>query len=91
VQNIAFACQACNCYKHKATAARDPVTGELVPLFNPRTDRWQDHFTWTEDFCATSGLTPIGRATVEKLDLNREGVVNLRKVLARTHLGLVSK
>jgi hypothetical protein len=27
------------------------------------------------------GLTPIGRTTVEALQLNREGVVNLRRVL----------
>jgi hypothetical protein len=27
------------------------------------------------------GLTPTGRATVERLQLNREGVVNLRRVL----------
>gem|GEM_PF-4995517 len=27
------------------------------------------------------GITPIGRATVEELQLNRNGVVNLRKVL----------
>ncbi len=27
------------------------------------------------------GITPTGRATLEKLQLNREGVVNLRRVL----------
>jgi hypothetical protein len=27
------------------------------------------------------GLTPAGRATVNRLQLNREGVVNLRRVL----------
>ncbi len=27
------------------------------------------------------GLTPTGRSTVEVLQLNREGVVNLRRVL----------
>jgi hypothetical protein len=81
LDNIAFACQACNGYKHTSTTARDPVTGDIVPLFNPRTDCWQDHFAWSQDFSTVSGVTPIGRATVEKLDVNREGVVNLRRVL----------
>ena len=29
------------------------------------------------------GLTPIGRATIEMLKLNRSGVVNLRRLLRR--------
>jgi hypothetical protein len=62
--------------------ALDPVTGQTVPLYHPRRDRWLEHFAWNEDDTLVLGLTPIGRATVEKLQLNRSGVVNLRRVLS---------
>ncbi len=39
------------------------------------------HFAWSADFSLIIGLTPTGRATVEALQLNREGVVNLRRAL----------
>jgi hypothetical protein len=50
-------------------------------LHNPREYRWRDHFTWSDDCVGIIGLTPIGRATVAKLQLNRPGVVNLRRAL----------
>lgn len=64
LHNIAFACQACNSYKYISTAAIDPITGQSVPLFNPRIDRWHDHFTWSEDYSVVAGITSVGRATV---------------------------
>lgn len=65
------------------TRAVDPASGKLVPLFHPRRDRWSDHFIWTHDCARLVGLTPVGRATVEALQLNRQGLVNLRRALAR--------
>jgi pSer/pThr/pTyr-binding forkhead associated (FHA) protein len=53
----------------------------LVPLYHPRNQQWSDHFAWNEDFSLIIGLTATGRATVETLQINREGVVNLRRVL----------
>ncbi len=64
-----------------SVSAADPLTGTTVPLYHPRQDRWEDHFVWSADFLAIWGLTPTGRATVEKLKLNRETVVNLRRLL----------
>ena len=81
LDNLAFACQGCNNHKYTKTEGRDPVTGEVVPLFHPRQHRWQEHFTWNEDFTLMIGLTPTGRATVEVLHLNREELINLRRVL----------
>jgi len=80
-ENLAFSCQGCNNRKYNATHATDPVTGESTPLFHPRRDRWPDHFAWNEDFTFVVALTPIGRATLDKLQLNRTGVTNLRPVL----------
>jgi hypothetical protein len=80
-ENLAFACQGCNSHKYTRIEARDPVTGLMVPLFHPRRDRWRDHFVWSSDFTQVLGSTPTGRATVEALRLNREGLINLRRVL----------
>lgn len=81
LNNLALACQGCNNHKYTHTEAIDPVSGKMVSLFHPRQQKWADHFAWREDFLLIVGLTPTGRATVELLKLNREGVVNLRKVL----------
>lgn len=79
--NLALACQGCNNRKYNKTGAHDPVTGVEAPLFDPRRQRWVEHFRWSDDKLRVLGLTPTGRATVAALDLNREGVLNLRDVL----------
>jgi len=81
LENLANSCLGCNYRKFISLDAIDPLTGERVPLYHPCRDRWDDHFAWSEDFTLIEGRTPTGRATVEKLQLNREGVVNLRRVL----------
>lgn len=81
LDNLALACQGCNNHKYTRIEAVDTVSGEIAPLFNPRKHEWSEHFAWTEDFSLMVGLTPIGRATIEALNLNRTGVVNLRCVL----------
>lgn len=79
--NLAFSCQGCNNRKYNHVVGRDPVNGNWVPLYHPRRQGWGDHFVWNEDYTLILGLTPTGRATVERLQLNREGVVNLRRAL----------
>lgn len=81
MSNLALACQGCNCCKHVSTEAVDPGTGRVVPLYHPRQHRWSDHFAWSDDCTHVFGLTPMGRATVEKLQLNREPLVALRRLL----------
>ncbi len=81
LENLALACQGCNGHKYTKTSGRDPLTGKTVPLFHPRRQRWRDHFVWSDDFLIVIGRTPIGRATVQALHLNREGLVNLRGLL----------
>ena len=81
LDNLALACQGCNNHKYNKTEGRDRVSGEIVQLYHARQQRWSDHFAWNDDFTLIIGLTPIGRVTVEELQLNREGVVNLRRVL----------
>lgn len=79
--NLAFACNGCNWFKGNKTEGIDPETGQTVPLFNPRQQLWFDHFDWEENSLNVIGLTPIGRATIVVLKLNREGVINLRFAL----------
>lgn len=81
LENLALSCQGCNNEKHTKVQALDPITGEMAPLYHPRKHRWHEHFVWEKDFTIIAGLTPTGRATVEALELNREGVINLRWVL----------
>ncbi|MBL7184244.1 MAG: HNH endonuclease [Anaerolineae bacterium] len=68
--NLWLACPICNRHKSDKTTALDPVTGETWPLFNPRTQVWNEHFRWSEDGLRIVGLTPVGRATVKALHLS---------------------
>ena len=50
-----------------------------IPLFNPRTDRWADHFAW--DGPVLVDKTPIGKVTIEVLGINLPYRVALRAAL----------
>ena len=65
-----MACAWCNLAKSKKTRSVDPLTGNVVKLFNPRKNRWDDHFRWSSDHATLEGLTPTGRATVAALNMN---------------------
>ena len=79
--NLAFACSGCNGHKFTATQAIDPQTNEPALLYHPRQHRWRDHFRWEFNFTIIVGLSPVGRATVNRLHLNRIEVVDLRRIL----------
>jgi HNH endonuclease len=81
LENLAMACQGCNNRKYTAIQATDPATGTLVNLYHPRLDVWATHFVWSADTIIIIGLTPTGRATIARLELNRSGLVNLRRAL----------
>jgi 5-methylcytosine-specific restriction endonuclease McrA len=44
--NLALACVSCSLRKGARTHVEDPVTGELVGIFNPRLQEWKTHFRW---------------------------------------------
>jgi hypothetical protein len=57
-------------------------------LFNPRIQKWPDHFGWTADGLRIVGKTPSGRATVAALHLADDpGAIIVRSysVLAGWH------
>ena len=79
--NLAFSCQGCNNQKYTHQTGIDPMDGSDTPLFHPRQDIWHENFDWSDDYLLIIGSTPTGRATVETLEINRMGVINLRRAL----------
>ena len=70
-QNWALACRVCNLRKLDRVDGFDLVSQQQVRLFNPRIDIWNEHFAApTEEPFLLEGRTPIGRATVERLEMN---------------------
>jgi hypothetical protein len=84
LSNLAWACPSCNLKKSKRLTALDPETEQSVSLFNPRTDRWDDHFVWLG--YTVVGRTPVGRALVAAFDLNHPRRVLIRE--AEEHFDL---
>ncbi|MCU0705649.1 MAG: HNH endonuclease [Fimbriiglobus sp.] len=75
-ENLALACVSCSLRKWARRTATDPETGEDVSLFNPRIDRWGDHFRWQNAIVVP--LTATGRATAAALAMNRPLIVAIR-------------
>ncbi len=84
--NWALSCRACNLRKSDHIHATDPLTQETVALFHPRQHWWHDHFRADADTGEIVGLTPIGRATVVRLQVNCPVQIAARKQWVR--LGL---
>jgi len=78
-KNLCLACYHCNLNKGPNIAGKDPASGRTARLFNPRSDRWEAHFFW--DGPRLMGLTAIGRATVQLLDINHPAYVLVRGAL----------
>ena len=75
--NLALACVSCSLRKWAKQTATDPDGGEEVPLFNPRTQIWEEHFRWEGERIVP--LTPTGRASVASLALNRPVIIAIRQ------------
>ena len=65
-ENFALACIQCNRFKGPNIASVDPETKRIVPLFNPRTDQWFEHFRVARGRIVP--LTPVARATAALLN-----------------------
>jgi hypothetical protein len=88
LDNLALSCPSCNSHKWAHTTAHDAATAADVPLFNPRTQEWSDHFHWSaQSPVVLEGKTPTGRATVVALQMNHPEMVLVRTLLRR--LGIV--
>jgi hypothetical protein len=79
LSNSAFACPDCKAKKGPNVASVSALTGNLVELFNPRQHVWQEHFA--NMGAEIIGITEIGRATVQLLDMNEIERVAMRAQL----------
>jgi hypothetical protein len=70
-----------NKFKGPNLTGFDPRSGKLVRLFNPRKQRWTDHFSVRGVLIL--GRTAVGRATVELLQMNATKRQSLRKEIGR--------
>lgn len=77
-ENVCLACRSCNEFKGNSTESIDPLTGEFLPLFNPRLQRWSDHFIWSFDGTKIEALSAIGRATIIRLQMNNPVIIAAR-------------
>jgi hypothetical protein len=77
LDNLALACVSCSLRKWAKQTALDPNTGQELPLFNPRTHTWAEHFRWDGERVVP--LTPTGRATVALLAMNRPLILAIRQ------------
>lgn len=78
-ENLCAACASCNQSKLDATHGMDPETGQTTPLFNPRLQPWSEHFEWLSSGVFIGAKTATGRATIDRLKLNRDRLVRARR------------
>ena len=79
-ENLCLACPSCNRFKAVRQTAIDPSTQAEMPLFHPQQQIWADHFKWNEKVTELVGLTPIGRATLTALKMNRLQLIRVRQM-----------
>ena len=78
--NLAYACSYCNRNKGSDIGSIAWETHQFCRFFNPRTDRWTDHFRL--DGVRIDPLTQIGEVTARILDFNHIDRLIERRVLA---------
>jgi hypothetical protein len=84
VENLCLSCFNCNRHKGSDLSSIDPQTGQIAHLFNPRQDRWSDHFSIRGGHI--EGLTSQGRATVDLLQFNNPEQIAQRDSLIEAGL-----
>ena len=78
LDNLVLACPGCNLCKASRITAIDPATGEHARLFHPILQLWSEHFRFNGH--QIEGLTAVGRATVEALNLNHSRRQRIREM-----------
>lgn len=78
-QNLALACMRCNRYKGPNLGSIDPQTGDFVPFYNPRKQKWSEHFAMENGYI--NPLTAEARVTVKILRINDASRIKERVIL----------
>lgn len=80
-ENLAFACQLCNRNKGSDVGSFLFSSQHFVRFFNPRTDRWADHFYLEDGLILPK--TEVGEATIKILNFNEVETVIDRRLLIK--------
>jgi hypothetical protein len=80
-ENLALSCPCCNRFKGTDIGSLDPDTKQLTPFFNPRIQKWSDHFRLDGGIIVP--LIPEGRVTAKILQFNLpERILEREQLLA---------
>lgn len=79
LDNLAYACFKCNRSKGTDIAVLDTDTQNMIRLYNPRRQSWDEHFEL--DGLLIKGKISVGRATVGLLRMNDSDQIELRRDL----------
>lgn len=80
-ENLAYACALCNRNKGSDLGTRLVKDGPLIPFFNPRIDKWSDHFAMA-DTGEIIPLSDIGQGTIKILDMNHpDSIIERRNLI----------
>jgi hypothetical protein len=79
LNNLALACHACNLFKSDFETGQDGESQAEAALFHPRSDVWEQHFGVDVERAAIFGITPVGRATLARLQMNRPRQITARR------------
>ncbi len=78
--NLAYACTCCNRAKGSDIGSV-AASGEFTRFYNPRADRWRDHFELRG--VVIEPQTPIGEVTARVLGMNESERILERRLLRR--------
>ena len=85
-ENLAVSCQRCNNNKRDHVEWIDRLTGSSVPLFNPRTMEWAEHFRATHDEIV--GISAVGRSSAALLFRSTPPISATRPLLGQNRRSL---
>jgi hypothetical protein len=80
IDNLALACPTCNFYKSNHLLGIDEEGLAGRPLFNPRKDRWQEHFEFDGATLRLKGKTLEARGTINRLRMNQTVQIEARRL-----------
>ena len=84
LDNLAYACATCNWKKGPNIGTLLKPEGSIIPLFNPRKDKWDEHF-YVEDGVILA-KDEIGEGTIQLLDFNAVDRILERRYLIEAGL-----
>lgn len=80
-ENLAYACAFCNRNKGSDVGSIILPANNFVRFFNPRSDKWSDHFELEETIIKP--ITDIGEATARILDFNHiDRIIERQELIA---------